>query len=43
MVLEAAPGQERALFHAQHAQAGAMHSLFPNAGHIKTDTVIAYP
>ena len=42
MVLEAAAGQRRALFHAQQAQTGAAHGLFPKAGHIKTDAIIAH-
>jgi hypothetical protein len=42
MVLDAAAGECRALFHAQHAQTGATHSLFPSAGRIKTDTIIAH-
>ena len=41
MVLEAAAGQRRALFHAQQAQTGAAHGFFPKAGHIKTDAIIA--
>jgi hypothetical protein len=42
MVLEAAAGQRRALFHAQQTQTGAAHGLFPNAGHIKADAIIAH-
>jgi hypothetical protein len=42
MVLEVAAGQRRALFHGQQAQTGATHGLFPNAGDVKTDAIVAY-
>jgi hypothetical protein len=42
MVLEAAAGQRRALFHAQQAQTGAAHGSSPKAGYIKTDAIVAH-
>jgi hypothetical protein len=42
MVPKAAPGQRRAFFHAQQAHTGAAHGLFPSAGHIKTDAIVAH-
>jgi hypothetical protein len=41
MVLEAAAGQRRTLFHAQQPQTGATHSFFPKAGHVETDAIVA--
>jgi hypothetical protein len=42
MELEAAAGQSGAFLHAQQAQTSAMQGSFPNAGHMKTDTIVTH-
>jgi hypothetical protein len=35
-------GQGSAFFHAQQPQAGSQHRLFPERGHIKSNTVVTH-